>query len=91
LTETGGEQRREVDVLLHVVLVGGDLAALARGADPHAVELRDLFLKGHRVHEGGDANRDRDVGVVPDGGRFALLGGGHNARRFVGGGNGRDG
>ena len=38
----------EVDVVVHVVLVRGDVAAVVGGADPDAVELGDLLVEGHR-------------------------------------------
>ncbi len=72
LAQSGGDEDVEVDGLLHVVLVGGDLAALVGGAHPHSVELGDLLLEGHRGDERVDSGGDGVVGVVPQG----LFGGG---------------
>lgn len=47
LAEPMGEQLVEVDRLLHVVLVRGDVAALRRGAHPYAEESGDLLLERH--------------------------------------------
>ena len=43
LAEPAGRHRVEVDVVVHVVLVRGDILAVVGCADPHAVQLRDLL------------------------------------------------
>ncbi|MEY9490332.1 hypothetical protein RKD26_006126 [Streptomyces calvus] len=62
------KERVEVDGLLHVVLVRGDLSAVVGGTDPHAVQLGDLLLKGHRADQRVDPGGDGLGGVVPEGG-----------------------
>ena len=49
-----GQDRVEVDVVVHVVLVRGDILAVVGCPDPHAVELRDLLGRRH----GGDERVD---------------------------------
>ncbi len=69
LAQSGGQERVEVDGLLHVVLVRGDFAALVGGADPHPVQLGGLLLEGHRADQGVDPGGDGDGGIVPEGNR----------------------
>ncbi len=51
LTEPRGQDRVEVDVVVHLVLVRCDILAVVRGADPHSVQLRDLLGDRHLSHE----------------------------------------
>ncbi len=67
LAQSGGQEGVEVDGLLHVVLMGGDVSALVGRADPHAVQLGDLLLEGHRLDQRGDPGGDGVGGVVPEG------------------------
>ena len=60
LAEPDGQQRVEVDVVVHVVLVRGDVLAVVGCADPHAVQLRDLLVEGHRGDERLDALVDAE-------------------------------
>ena len=50
-----GQQRVEVDVVVHLVLVRGDVAALVGCPDPDAVQLRELLVERHRRDERLDA------------------------------------
>src|SRR5690606_6869838 len=67
LAQTVGKERVEVDRLLHVVLVGGDFTAVGGRTDPHAVQLGDLLVQGHRGDERVDSVGDGPLGVVPEG------------------------
>src|SRR5690606_11567509 len=80
LAQSGGQEGVEVDGLLHVVLVRGHFAALVGRADPHAVQLGNLLLRGHRADQRVDPVGDRPGGVVPEGdfgGGLYGHGGGH--------------
>jgi hypothetical protein len=66
LPEAVGEQRVEVDVVVHIVLVRGHLAAVVRGAHPHTIELSDLLLERHLGDQGRDAAGCGLRRVVPE-------------------------
>ena len=67
LPEARRQQRVEVDVVVQVVLVRGDVAALVGCPDPHAVQLRELLVERHRRDERLDAVVDVQGGVAPRG------------------------
>lgn len=67
LAQSGGQERVEIDGLLHVVLMGGHFTALVRGAHPHSVQLGGLLLEGHRGDQRVDPRGDGHGGVVPEG------------------------
>jgi hypothetical protein len=82
LAETVGDELVEVARGRRVlVLVGGDLAEFPVGADPHAVELRDLLAHSHPRHQIRDPRVDPGVRPAPALGRR-----GHRraSRRVVG-------
>ncbi len=62
LAQAGGQERVEVDGLLHVVLVRCHFAALVGGAHPHPGQLGGLLLKGHGGDQRVDACGDGAVG-----------------------------
>lgn len=67
LPEPVGQQRLEVDHLLHLVLVRSDFAALVGRPDPHAEQLGDLLLEGHLGDEGVGARLVAEGRVAPQG------------------------
>ncbi len=76
LPEALGQDLVEIDRVVEVVLVRGDVAAVGPGADPHAVELRDLLGQRHRRDEGVDALIGGQAAVAPGGGAVGRDGGG---------------
>lgn len=73
LAQSVGQERVEIDGLLHVVLMGGHFTALIGGAHPHSVQLGGLLLKGHRVDQGVDSRGDGNGGVAPEGDSGGVL------------------
>ncbi len=88
------QQVREVGGGFHLVLVGGDFAALVGGADPDSEQLGDLLPEGHHGDQGFGAFLRGEGRVLP-GGRGAGggqgIGGGRGAGagRGIGGGGSR--
>ncbi len=73
LAESVGQERVEIDGLLHLVLVGGHFAALVGGAGPCPDQLCGLLQQGHGVDQRVDACGDGGGRVVPEGGGGGAL------------------
>ena len=65
LAQARRQDRVEVDVVVHVVLMRRDVLAVVGCPDPHAVQLRDLLGHRHLGHERVDALVDGQRRVVP--------------------------
>ena len=66
LAEPGGQQLVEVDVVVQVVLVRGDVAALVGCSDPDAEELRELLRRASSAASRASTRSARAGGrVVP--------------------------